>query len=61
MEKMGIKCLFYETTGKTTCPFHIIKYDTLVDLAGCVHHVGVAFKRPKAKRKTARRVYGKSR
>lgn len=26
MAKMGLRCLFYETTGKTTCPFHTIRF-----------------------------------
>lgn len=60
---MGVvyKCLFYEATRKTTCPFHIIGYKVVVDEKGCHHHVGVASRRPKSKWKTARRGYGKSR
>lgn len=64
MAKMGIenvRCLFYETTGKTTCPFHMILFKTYTNHDKIGVRLVKVMERFKPKRKTARRGYGKSR
>lgn len=56
-----MKCTFYEATGKTTCPFHLMRHTTVTDANGCVVHTYMVARYRKTKRKTARRSYGKSR
>jgi hypothetical protein len=56
-----MKCTFYEVTGNTNCPFHVIKFTPYWDLNTASDYI--AFKRLKRvkKLKTTRRTHGKSR
>lgn len=52
MERKEMRCLFYEATGKTTCPFHIIRYDLYYgDMNGFIKKDHYATKRPKPKKR----------